>query len=199
VNEVAQKVLAAFAPYCERVEVAGSLRRRKAEVGDIEIVVIPRMEARVVKQATLFDPAQTAPYSALWACLDGWLAEERIGHTPTKAWGDLYRRFLFGRGKEPYQVDVFACTAENWGNTLLIRTGNSEFSQFMVTPQAKRGALPDGFAHSGGWLYQHGRPVPVHEEAEWFALCGLPFVPPEMRGQFGLPTASDEQGVVSNE
>jgi hypothetical protein len=32
--------------------------------------------------------------------------------------------------------------------------------------------------------------VPVHEEAEWFTLCGLPFVPPEMRGQFGLPTGA---------
>jgi hypothetical protein len=197
VNEVAQKVVAAFAPYCERIEVAGSLRRGKAEVGDIEIVAIPRMEERVVRQATLLDPAQTAPHSALWGCLDGWLAEGRICHTPSKAWGDLYRRFLFTSAKgETYQVDVFTCTTENWGNTFLIRTGSGDFSQFMVTPQSKGGALPDGFAHSGGWLYQHGRPVPVREEAEWFALCGLPFVPPAQRGQFGLPSVVEPTDVL---
>lgn len=41
---VAAEVVARLGPACERVEVAGSVRRRKAEVKDLEVVFIPRME-----------------------------------------------------------------------------------------------------------------------------------------------------------
>lgn len=39
--EVARKVIAELELVCERVKVAGSLRRRKPAVGDIEIVALP--------------------------------------------------------------------------------------------------------------------------------------------------------------
>lgn len=31
-------------PYCERIEIAGSIRRRKPEIGDIELLAIPKYE-----------------------------------------------------------------------------------------------------------------------------------------------------------
>ena len=37
--EIAEKTKAQLAPYCERIEIAGSIRRKKPDVGDIEIVV----------------------------------------------------------------------------------------------------------------------------------------------------------------
>ena len=39
---IAVAVLSQLAPYCERAEIAGSVRRRKSECNDIEIVIIPR-------------------------------------------------------------------------------------------------------------------------------------------------------------
>ena len=39
---IAEKVKAELAPHCERIEIAGSLRRKKEFVGDIEIVAIPK-------------------------------------------------------------------------------------------------------------------------------------------------------------
>ena len=43
---VAELLVQAMSPFCERIEIAGSLRRKKALVSDIEICVIPKREAR---------------------------------------------------------------------------------------------------------------------------------------------------------
>jgi len=39
---IAEKTKALLAPYCERIEIAGSIRRKKPDVGDIELVAIPK-------------------------------------------------------------------------------------------------------------------------------------------------------------
>ena len=41
-EEVANEVVKLLEPGCERIAIAGSIRRRKSEVGDIEILVIPK-------------------------------------------------------------------------------------------------------------------------------------------------------------
>lgn len=42
-QKIAENVKSFLEPYCQRVEIAGSVRREKTEVGDIEIVVIPQL------------------------------------------------------------------------------------------------------------------------------------------------------------
>lgn len=39
---IAERVKAELEPHCERIEIAGSIRRKKPEVKDIEIVAIPK-------------------------------------------------------------------------------------------------------------------------------------------------------------
>ena len=41
-EKIARKYVDLLAPFCERIEIAGSTRRKKPEVGDIEIVCIPK-------------------------------------------------------------------------------------------------------------------------------------------------------------
>jgi hypothetical protein len=41
-ERIAAAIVADLAPSCARIQVAGSVRRRKEVVGDIEVVVIPR-------------------------------------------------------------------------------------------------------------------------------------------------------------
>ena len=41
-ERIAAAIVADLAPFCARIQVAGSVRRHKAVVGDIEIVAIPR-------------------------------------------------------------------------------------------------------------------------------------------------------------
>ena len=44
VEPFALKIVSTIDPYCSRVEVAGSIQRRKPTVNDIEIVVQPKPE-----------------------------------------------------------------------------------------------------------------------------------------------------------
>lgn len=41
----AKRVVEILAPHCERIEIAGSIRRKKSEIADIEIVCIPKRES----------------------------------------------------------------------------------------------------------------------------------------------------------
>ena len=41
-KEIAEKVVSQLSPYCERIEIAGSVRREKPFPKDVEIVCIPR-------------------------------------------------------------------------------------------------------------------------------------------------------------
>jgi DNA polymerase/3'-5' exonuclease PolX len=54
-REIAKRVLVLLRPFCERAEIAGSIRRGKPEVGDIEIVVIPKDEGFEFHVPGLFD------------------------------------------------------------------------------------------------------------------------------------------------
>lgn len=40
---IADRLLAQIGPYCERIEIAGSVRRGKPDVHDIEIVAVPKI------------------------------------------------------------------------------------------------------------------------------------------------------------
>lgn len=59
-----------LAPACERIQIAGSIRRLRETVGDLELVAIPRM--RPQGQVSLFrPPGQAIPLvSALWERLE---------------------------------------------------------------------------------------------------------------------------------
>jgi hypothetical protein len=52
---LADSLVEAMAPFCERIEIAGSVRRKKPVVKDIEICVIPRRESRA-DVSNLFAP-----------------------------------------------------------------------------------------------------------------------------------------------
>ncbi|MEW6287659.1 MAG: hypothetical protein AB1509_15670 [Chloroflexota bacterium] len=57
-QKIAARVIDALAPHCQRIEVAGSIRRQSPQVGDIEIVCQPKTGA------DLFGQSKTARYTA---------------------------------------------------------------------------------------------------------------------------------------
>lgn len=87
-HSLATKLIDRFATNCERIELAGSLRRRKPTVGDIEIIAITT--------------------EALYAQLDDLLAAGKIRHRePRRAWGQKLRSFLVDIAGVTVQVDLF--------------------------------------------------------------------------------------------
>jgi DNA polymerase/3'-5' exonuclease PolX len=45
-QNVAEILISFFWPYVERIAVAGSVRRDRADVGDLDLILIPRFETR---------------------------------------------------------------------------------------------------------------------------------------------------------
>ena len=130
-------------PHCDRVEIAGSIRRKCAEVGDIEIVCIPRLISN--EQKTLF-PGDEGELIITWPgdeCVHTIADENSLVKD-----GERYKQFAYnGR-----QVDLFLTTKEQWGLIFAIRTGPAEFSQKIVTQKSKGGYLLDICQVRDGWL-----------------------------------------------
>ncbi len=158
-------------PFCHRLELAGSLRRETPLVGDIEIVAIPH------RPVDLFGQPVKGP-----TALETFLVSKGVALSKN---GDRYKQFAYGS----LTVDLFLPTVETWGSVLTIRTGSWEFSKWLVTSQAARGAAPNEIAFREGRLYAGGRLLATPEEEDVFAALGLSWIEPALRkGPIDDPT-----------
>jgi DNA polymerase/3'-5' exonuclease PolX len=163
-----------LAPACERIEVAGSIRRGKPEVKDAEIVAIPWLEE--ITELALFGPQRSVVHSALWTLVHELVSTPSSGltrHPPigdrAAPWGDRYRKLLW----DGLPVDLFTATPDTWGAIALIRTGPSAFSKEWVTEIRGFGYRME----NGVVVDEVGCLVPVPDEATAFALAGWAYVP----------------------
>jgi DNA polymerase/3'-5' exonuclease PolX len=176
----ANEVVRLLSPACEQVVVCGSVRRRKPEVKDLEIVALPKRSAG---RPAFGDPASALPpLEALCARLVAY-GELRLD-PQLKRDGPKYKRFVHPRGK--IAIDLFIAAPENFGNQIAIRTGDADFSHLMVTPRHQGGLMPDHLRQSQGFLWSmddvvEGHIVPCPSEAAFFAELGLPVPHPEHR------------------
>lgn len=163
-------------PFVERISIAGSIRRQRPEVADIELVAIPRI-------GTARRPGELLPRHV--DLLDHYAREQldagrwqpRLDKNGRPALGDRYKRLLVNG----VPLDLFATTPASWGVILLIRTGPADSSRAMVTPRSKGGRLPDGYRVQDGAIRTVTGAVAIATEEDWFTLAGMAFVPPEER------------------
>lgn len=166
----ARSLVSYISPYCERIEVAGSIRRRRPDVGDVELVLIPRLKARISgQQMRMFgDPIPTKPHSLTWEVLD------QLFGAPEKG-GDRYRCYPAVE-KRP-QVDIFAVLPPaQWGPMYCLRTGPAAFSKDCVIRLRKR-----GMRQEAGRVMKGEQVVDCPEELDFLRACGLPWIAPEDR------------------
>ena len=95
-RKIADAVVKRLSPYCQKIEVAGSIRRRKPRVKDVDLVLIP---------------------NDLWS-LHGELM--KLGQL--KMSGKKIMRVIVGST----QVDIYIADEATWATLLLIRTGSKE-------------------------------------------------------------------------
>jgi DNA polymerase/3'-5' exonuclease PolX len=180
-----------------RWEIAGSLRRRKSEVGDVEHVVIPAF-GDVERGDGLFSTRERT--NLLWFHLDslmrGTAGLEKHWYGNGNRWGEKYRGVDY-RGANH---EIFIATVDNWGATLAIRTGPVEFSKRLVT-----GLLRNHRRNKDGQVWRCRdcptvcpvgtekcpdcdgtglipvEAISVPTEELYFELSGIGFVPPERR------------------
>lgn len=157
-----------------RVLVAGSVRRRKPEVGDIEVVCVAR-EGAVEEPGDLLGP-RIVQRDHLLHELDRQVTAGYL--VPGQRLGPRMRQYSVP-ALDGAQLDLFVVRPPaHWGVIAAIRTGPADYSQWLVTRARARGLyVQDGVLRS----QTDGRVVPCPEEEDFFAALGLDTPPPRLR------------------
>ncbi len=172
---LAEKIKEAFAPGCERIEIAGSIRRQKQMVGDIELVAIPRLDYPLDMPKDLFGGYHGDKVSLLDGVIQDLLDAKPHFRRSDKN-GPLFKNFFLttwvGQKELYIPIDLFLTTPDQWGLIFAIRTGPADFSKHFVTQAHKYGPLPPGYSVAGGWLCEQGKRISTPDEAQIFDLIG---------------------------
>ena len=181
-TEIAEELVRALGPGCERIEVAGSIRRRMPDVGDIELVAVPRLHAETHREG-LFEERSTE-VDELQVALDALLADGTLmAHPFDPKRGPRYSKLV--HVASGIQVDLFSARPETFGLILAIRTGPPAYSRWLVTEARDRGHhVADGELHVGRIGCTPFRPcprIPTPEEADVYRALGLFYPIPEQR------------------
>jgi DNA polymerase (family 10) len=163
-QKLAEKILAELTPYCDQIEIAGSIRRRRPNPNDIDLVCLPKPGNLIELQSRFHARCKV-------------LSE-----------GVENAMYLLGNG---VQLDVFFAHHEardifgevqahaNFGTLLLCRTGSAQHNIWLIG-QAK---LKDLYwkPYAGVFTQADGRCLASATEEGIFTALGLEFIPPEKR------------------
>lgn len=163
-RRLADEVVEVLLPGCERIEVAGSVRRKKAMVSDIDLVCVAR-EAQ-----TLFQAGSLVSLPGIIA-----LAVDQRGWKLLKN-GPHQKKIDIG----PLAVELYITTPAQWGVMFLLRTGDAEFSHWCVTARKFGGALPSNMQIADGRVWQGGA-LDTPEEMDVFNALRLKWIDPQYR------------------
>jgi len=118
---IASSIVAQLKPFCDRIEIAGSIRRGKAEVHDIDIVAIP---------------SGMAFHREMQKC--GYVS----------GGPKIYKVEVFvfdGNGKllicasKKFTADIYIASEATWATLLLIRTGSANHNKMLCTLAKSKG------------------------------------------------------------
>lgn len=173
---VAQALIHHLKPHAERIAVAGSLRRKKEEVGDIEIVMIPKtfQEKNLLGEldGPLLDTVEQglASYNACECPYSDRPALSKLN--------DGTRYMKLRENLVGIQIDLFIIRfPAQWGPIISIRTGSAEYSKRLVTALRTKGMR----CEDGRVLDSLGRLVSCPEEIDFFRACGAKMIDPVKR------------------
>ena len=106
---IAEEVVKQIAPYCEKAMVAGSIRRQKPIVNDVDLVIIPK-DRGVLDQVLM----RLGSYK---------MAGTKIARIET----------------ENISLDIYFATPETFATLLLIRTGSKENNILLCSMAKRKG------------------------------------------------------------
>jgi DNA polymerase (family 10) len=154
-NQIVQSIKHLCDP--EHIMVVGSIRRRRPEVKDIDIVLIPQNWM----WNTIIQTLKT-----------NWKAEV------IEAGQELARlKFPTRTTSEPVQVDIYQARPETWGVLLLIRTGSIEHNIKLCS----RARAMNMMLSAKKGVIKNGKVIASRTEEEIFQALGMSFVEPEKR------------------
>jgi len=149
-----------------RIEVAGSCRRMKETIGDIDILVISKSPGKIMEAFTTMKSV-----------------------ADVIARGDTKSSVLLAAG---IQADLRILRKENYGAALHYFTGSQDHN-VIIRDRGKRKGLR--VSEYGVFNVETAERLGGATEKEVFAAVGLPLIPPELRENSGEFEAADEGGL----
>lgn len=174
---VAEEIVGSLRPSCLRIEVAGSLRRGKASVGDVEIVYVPISVSRPAGGDLFSREVAYLPDDRISEMEASGVLARRLNKAGRQTFGDKNKLMLHVPSGIP--VDLFSTTEEAWWNYLVCRTGPAELNQRIASAALGRGWRWNPYG--AGFTDGDGRVYPVSRERDVFELVGLPYAEPKDR------------------
>jgi len=163
-DEIVSKIYASACSRCTKIEVAGSVRRRRSNPHDIDIVLIPEnplMWQYVV--TTIAKTLETETQSSSILKMGSELVTIQVGK---RDWLTV-----------DYTVDVYRATPETWGTILLIRTGSKEHNIKLCVHAKTKGLM----LSAARGVIKDSKVIASRTEEEIFEALNLPYRPPEER------------------
>lgn len=156
-KSIAYKTVQILRPHCHRIEIAGSIRRQKPNVKDIEIVAIPRPY-----EIGLFQ-------SGIATVVNQW----------EKVKGELPCKYTQRRLPEGINLDLFFAEPGNWGLIFAIRTGSAEYSHKVLA----NAWVKAGYKSVNGYLVHslHNKRIEIREEEDLYRMIFVKYTAPENR------------------
>jgi DNA polymerase (family 10) len=162
VEPLAFKILQAVEPFGEKVQIAGSIRRRKGRINDVDLVIQPKPECaawlNIIKQIRSEFDAVTEKQGEKLAV--------------------MYIPFSSKQGQGYVQVDLYRATRATFGILLLVRTGSKEHNVHLCNVALAKGMR---LLYSLGLVDKDCKVIAGKTEEEVFEALGLPFVVPQDR------------------
>ena len=160
---IAEELKSLLEPACEKMVIAGSIRRQKPEVGDIELLCIPRYVTGVDQ----LDRGVRRLF------VRGVLTYHRNKRGST-TYGPKNKLLLhLGSG---IGVDMFSTTEDCWPVALVVRTGGENTNKEIATRALKRGMR--FHAYGRGFTLADGGELICRSEAAVFRAVGLAYKQP---------------------
>jgi len=161
-------------PGVERIAYAGSLRRGRETIGDVDLLAAA-------------DPSSAA------SIFDAFVAQQGVSEVLLR--GDTKCSVRMDAGSSPLQVDLRVVAPDSYGAALMYFTGSKEHNVKLRERAQAKGMSLNEYA-----LTREGERVAGATEEEVFAALGLAWVPPELRedrGEVALAEADDLPALLS--
>lgn len=159
-RRIAEKIAGELAPFCTRLEIAGSIRRGRPDCGDIDLVCLPKAGGKAAIIARCQEGGTLLKHGEQY-CVVGLRNGFQL---------DLW--FAHGGGGE-----LFEAAPSNYGVLLLARTG-SAMHNVWIAQRAQAMGLHFN-PHKG--VLKRGAIVASAEEADIFRALDLAWIAPERR------------------
>jgi len=152
-RQIANNIKKILTPYCDRIEIAGSIRRGKPIVHDIDIVLIEKPES------ALIIPSLLATIGAITLN------------------GSKIKRLHYGDAD--INIDIYTATPASWSTLLLIRTGSKENNIRLATIAKRKGWQLK--ANGDGLFNNHGDRIAGDTEQSIYQVLDISYQEPHDR------------------